>query len=74
MRWADVDGKKALIFDEIPAFLFVSTDGTFRMSKLYLDGEWDRSIYGLTVNGEIDGLVTYTASKYALSKNDAVFK
>lgn len=74
MEWVDIDGKKALVFDEIPAFIFVSSDGTFKMSKLYLDGEWDRNICGLTINGEMGDLITYNATKYALSKNDGVFK
>lgn len=74
MEWKEIDGKKALIFDEMPSLLFVTQDGTFASSKVFLDGEFDSLAYQFKIQGESGRFVTYESSRYAISKDDEVFK
>ena len=61
------DGKYVLEFDDIPALVFVSFDGSGTYDTLILDGERESKRIGLTINSAVNELTTYDMKRYAIS-------
>ncbi|MCP1354650.1 hypothetical protein [Aneurinibacillus migulanus] len=58
------DGKYALIFDELPLFLFVSTDGTGSYDQTFVNGKWLNDIAAITIESKMAEVTRYSVDKY----------
>ncbi|WP_276913165.1 hypothetical protein [Aneurinibacillus aneurinilyticus] len=58
------DGKYALIFDELPLFLFVSTDGNGSYDQTFVNGKWLNDIAAITIKSEATEVTRYSVDKY----------
>lgn len=58
------DGKYALVFDELPLFLFVSTDGYGTYDQTFVNGKWQNDIAAITIKSEVAEVTRYSVDKY----------
>ncbi|QOT13718.1 hypothetical protein JNUCC32_31475 (plasmid) [Paenibacillus sp. JNUCC32] len=66
IQLTEVNGKPALVFDEMPALVFVSNNGHGSFDKLYIDGVESVTHRNVTITSEVGEITTYSLDKYAI--------
>ncbi|WP_339273753.1 hypothetical protein MKY59_21420 [Paenibacillus sp. FSL W8-0426] len=66
-KWTEIDGKYALLFDEMPHLVFVSHDGEGRRDQTFIDGEQPRNMTEITIDSGVGKITEYTVKSYALT-------
>lgn len=64
------DGKYALVFDELPLFLFVSTDGYGTYDQTFVNGKCLSDINAITIESKIAEVTRYSVDKYVCVSGD----
>lgn len=64
MRWTQVEGKPAVVFDEVPTILFASIEDVGNTDILYLDGNEQSQTHALTIKSAVDKLTEVEISRY----------
>lgn len=64
VKLTEIDGKPAMIFEEIPAVIFISHDGHGTFDQLFVEGVEDVTRRAITIKSEVAGLTTIEVEKY----------
>jgi hypothetical protein len=66
IQLTEVNGKPALVFDDIPALVFVSNNGHGSYDRLFIDGVESALHRKVTITSEVGEITTYSLDKYAI--------
>lgn len=66
-RWTEIDGKPALVFDDMPHLVFVSHNGEGRRDQTFINGEQPRNMSEITIESGVGKVTEYTVKSYALT-------
>lgn len=66
IKLTQVNGKPALVFDEMPALVFVSNNGHGSFDALFIDGVESATHRKVTITSEVGEITTYNTESYAI--------